>query len=127
MRAVTAAQGASSITPGATVPGAGRPGATPVPAGQDLAVRGRYGQAADPGAQEEEDDASGQLGHNPGVPARLAAAVWIGGQVTLTALVPVLRRLGAQVPRAAARRFNQIAWPAFAILVITGIGNIIAV
>ena len=38
----------------------------------------------------------------------------------------MLRRLGAQVPRAAARRFNQIAWPAFAVLVATGIWNIAA-
>ena len=57
----------------------------------------------------------------------LAATVWVGGQLTLTALVPVLRRLGADIPRAAARRFNQVAWPAFAVLVITGIWNIIAV
>jgi len=57
----------------------------------------------------------------------LAATVWVGGQITLVALVPVLRRLGADIPRAAARRFNQVAWPAFAILVITGIWNIIAV
>jgi hypothetical protein len=57
----------------------------------------------------------------------LAATMWVGGQITLTALVPVLRRLGAEVPRAAARRFNQVAWPTFAVLVITGIWNIIAV
>ena len=57
----------------------------------------------------------------------LAATVWVGGQITLAALVPVLRRLGAEIPRAAARRFNQVAWPTFAILVITGVWNIIAV
>jgi putative copper export protein len=57
----------------------------------------------------------------------LAATVWVGGQITLAALVPVLRRLGAEIPRAAARRFNQIAWPAFAVLVVTGIWNIAAV
>jgi putative copper export protein len=57
----------------------------------------------------------------------LAATVWVGGQITLTALVPVLRRLGAEVPRAAARRFSHVAWPAFAVLVVTGIWNIIAV
>jgi putative copper export protein len=57
----------------------------------------------------------------------LAAAIWVGGQVTLAALVPVLRRLGTEVPRAAARRFNQVAWPAFAVLVVTGVWNIIAV
>ena len=39
----------------------------------------------------------------------LAATVWVGGQITLAALVPVLRRLGAEIPRAAARRFNQVA------------------
>jgi putative copper export protein len=57
----------------------------------------------------------------------LAATIWVGGQITLAALVPVLRRLGAEIPRVAARRFNQVAWPAFAILVITGIWNIAAV
>jgi putative copper export protein len=57
----------------------------------------------------------------------LAATVWVGGQITLAALVPVLRRLGAEIPRAAARRFNQIAWPAFGVLIVTGIWNVIAV
>ena len=38
----------------------------------------------------------------------------------------MLRRPGTQVTRAAARRFNQIAWPAFAVLVATGIWNIAA-
>ncbi len=57
----------------------------------------------------------------------LAATIWVGGQITLAALVPVLGRLGTEIPRAAARRFNQVAWPAFAVLVITGIWNIAAV
>ena len=57
----------------------------------------------------------------------LAATVWVGGQLTLAALVPVLRHLGAEVPRAAARRYNQVAWPAFAVLILTGVWNVIAV
>jgi putative copper export protein len=57
----------------------------------------------------------------------LAATVWVGGQITLAALVPVLRRLGAEIPRAAARRFNQVAWPAFGVLILTGIWNVAAV
>lgn len=57
----------------------------------------------------------------------LAATIWVGGQLTLAALVPALRRMGANVTAGAARRFNQVAWPAFAVLVITGIWNIIAV
>ena len=51
----------------------------------------------------------------------------MGGQLTLAALVPVLRRLGAEIPRAAARRFNQVAWLAFAVLILTGVWNVIAV
>ena len=57
----------------------------------------------------------------------LAATVWVGGQLTLAALVPALRGLGAGVTTAAARRFNQVAWPAFAVLVATGVWNILAV
>ena len=57
----------------------------------------------------------------------LAATIWVGGQITLAALVPVLRRSGAEIPRTAARRFNLIAWPAFGVLVLTGIWNIVAV
>jgi len=57
----------------------------------------------------------------------LAATVWVGGQLTLAALVPALRRFGAEVPRAAARRFNQVAWVAFVVLIATGVWNITAV
>jgi putative copper export protein len=57
----------------------------------------------------------------------LAATVWVGGQLTLAALVPALRGFGTEVPRAAARRFNQVAWIAFAVLIVTGIWNIAAI
>ena len=57
----------------------------------------------------------------------LAATVWVGGQLTLAGLVPGLRSLSPDAPRAVARRFNQIAWPAFAVLVVTGLWNIAAV
>lgn len=56
----------------------------------------------------------------------LSATIWVGGQLTLAALVPVLRRLGGEIPRAAARAFNRVAWPAFAVLVLTGAWNVIA-
>ena len=46
----------------------------------------------------------------------LAATIWVGGQLTLAALVPVLRRFGADAPRVVARRFNQVAWTAFGVL-----------
>ena len=57
----------------------------------------------------------------------LAATIWVGGQLVLAALVPALRRFGTDVLGAAARRFNQVAWVAFAVLIITGIWNIAAV
>ena len=56
----------------------------------------------------------------------LAATIWVGGQLTLAALVPALRSAGADVPKAAARAFNRVAWPAFAVLVLTGIWNVVA-
>ena len=57
----------------------------------------------------------------------LAATIWVGGQLVLAALVPALRRFGTDVLGAAARRFNQVAWAAFAVLIVTGIWNIAAV
>jgi putative copper export protein len=57
----------------------------------------------------------------------LAATVWVGGQLTLAGLVPGLRALGPDAPRTVARRFNRIAWPAYGVLVLTGVWNIDAV
>jgi uncharacterized membrane protein len=58
----------------------------------------------------------------------LAATVWVGGQLVLATIVPVVRsRAEMDVVRAVARRFQQIAWPAFALLVATGIWNLAAV
>jgi uncharacterized membrane protein len=58
----------------------------------------------------------------------LAAMVWVGGQVALAALVPVaLRTGGTETTRALARRFQLVAWPAFAVLLATGIWNLFAV
>jgi putative copper export protein len=57
----------------------------------------------------------------------LAATIWVGGQLILAALVPVLRRFGAEAPRAVARRFNQVAWTAFGVLLVTGVWNTVAV
>ena len=56
----------------------------------------------------------------------LAATIWVGGQLVLGALVPVLRRFGSDALSAAARRFNQVAWAAFGVLIVTGIWNVAA-
>lgn len=57
----------------------------------------------------------------------LAASIWVGGQIVLAGLVPSLRRDAPSSTKVAARAFNKVAWPAFAVLVITGIWNILAV
>jgi putative copper export protein len=57
----------------------------------------------------------------------LAATVWVGGQLTLAALVPGLRQASPEAPRVVARRFNPIAWAAFGVLVATGVWNIVAI
>ena len=57
----------------------------------------------------------------------LAATIWVGGQLTLAGLVPVVRRLGPDATKTVARQFNRIAWPAFGVLVVTGIWNLFEV
>jgi len=56
----------------------------------------------------------------------LGATVWVGGQITLAALVPALRGSADGVTKVAARAFNRIAWPAFGLLVVTGVWNVVA-
>jgi putative copper export protein len=57
----------------------------------------------------------------------VAATVWVGGQLVLGGLVRPLRALSPDAPRIAARHFNRIAWPAFFLLVLTGIWNLVAI
>lgn len=56
----------------------------------------------------------------------LAATIWVGGQFTLLALLPVLRAQGGDAPKQAAKAFNRIAWPAFGVLLLTGLWNLAA-
>lgn len=55
----------------------------------------------------------------------LAAAVWVGGQVTLLGVLPVLRSVSPEAPKAVARRFNLIAWSAFVVLMLTGMWSLV--
>jgi putative copper export protein len=54
----------------------------------------------------------------------LAATIWVGGQFVLAGLVPTVRKLGPDATRAVASRFNTIAWPAYVLLLFTGIWNL---
>ena len=57
----------------------------------------------------------------------LAAAVWVGGQIVMTGLVGPARGLGGDATKTLARAFARMAWPAFLVLILTGIWNISAV
>lgn len=57
----------------------------------------------------------------------LAATVWVGGQIVMAGLVPSLRALGPDAPGKVAQRFNQIAWPAYFLLLMTGVWSLLAV
>ena len=57
----------------------------------------------------------------------LAATVWVGGQFTVAFLLPTVRSMGAEAPRAVARRFAVLAWGSFAVLVATGVWNLLAI
>jgi len=58
----------------------------------------------------------------------LAVTVWLGGQIVMLALLPVLRSAGVEgLPKQAAQAFQKVAWPAFGVAFFTGIWNIFAV
>ncbi len=57
----------------------------------------------------------------------LAATVWVGGQIVMTGLVGPARSLGGEATRVLARAFARMAWPAYVVLVATGIWNVTAV
>jgi len=51
----------------------------------------------------------------------LGATVWVGGQIVLLALIGPLRRSAPAAIAPAARVFAWVSWPAFALLVVTGV------
>lgn len=57
----------------------------------------------------------------------LGASVWVGGQIVLAALVPTVRQFGDENTKKVANAFNRVAWPFFALTVITGIWHVFAI
>lgn len=58
----------------------------------------------------------------------LAASVWVGGQFALAGVVPALRRRNLDMAvRISAQAFARVAWPAFGVLVLTGMWNLVEV
>ena len=64
----------------------------------------------------------------------LGVSVWVGGQIVVAGLVPLLRKADRNagpvadgqmtVTQLAAHRFGRIAWPFFALAIITGLWHI---
>ena len=54
----------------------------------------------------------------------LAASIWVGGQVVLVGVVPALRSSYPEATKLVARAYGRIAWPAFTVVVITGLWNL---
>ncbi len=56
-----------------------------------------------------------------------AAAIWVGGQFALAGIVPALRKAAPEATKPVAQAFARLAWPAFAVLVVTGMWNVMAI
>ncbi len=56
----------------------------------------------------------------------LAAATWVGGNVLFVAAAPVLRREAPHAFRILGRVFRAVSWAAVAVLVLTGLGFLLA-
>lgn len=54
----------------------------------------------------------------------LAASVWVGGQIVLVALVPAIRAAHPEATKLLATAYGRVAWPAFAVVVATGLWNL---
>lgn len=57
----------------------------------------------------------------------LAAAIWVGGQFALAGVVPALRKTAPEATKPVAQAFARLAWPAFGVLVVTGMWNVMAI
>ena len=56
----------------------------------------------------------------------LAATVWVGGQLVVAGLLPTVRSFGNDATKRLARAFGRMQWPAYAVLLATGIWNVSA-
>lgn len=57
----------------------------------------------------------------------LGATVWLGGQIVMLGILPVLRSIGGDAPKQVAGRFGALSWPFFGLTVVTGIWNMLEV
>ena len=56
----------------------------------------------------------------------LAVCVWVGGQIVVGAIVPVLKRTSPDAVPNVAKACGRIGWPFFGLAVFTGIWNMVS-
>lgn len=56
----------------------------------------------------------------------LGACVWVGGQLVLAGLVVTLRGISYDAPGKVARAFARFTWPAYGLLIVTGVWSVTA-
>lgn len=58
----------------------------------------------------------------------LAVTVWLGGQIVMLSILPILKEANIEgLPAKVAQGFQNVAWPAMALAIGTGIWNIFAI
>ena len=54
----------------------------------------------------------------------IAASIWVGGQFVVAGIVPGMRRSHPEALKTLAQGFGRVAWPAFGVVVITGMWSL---
>ena len=57
----------------------------------------------------------------------LSVSVWLGGQIVMSAIIPMVRKTNPEALSAISRGFARVAWPFFGLAVFTGIWNLTAI
>lgn len=57
----------------------------------------------------------------------LAASVWVGGLLVLLGLLPTVRGFGDDAAGRVAAAFGRMAWPAFVVVVVTGLWSLVLI
>ncbi|MDE2281330.1 MAG: hypothetical protein KGJ92_00995 [Actinomycetales bacterium] len=57
----------------------------------------------------------------------LAATVWVGGQLVLAGLIGTVRAVAPDAPKRVAAAFGRLSWPAYWLLIATGVWNYLAI
>ena len=56
-----------------------------------------------------------------------AATIWVGGQFVLAGLLGTVRTMGEGAPKKIAQAFGRLSWPAYWVLIATGVWNYLAI